>query len=676
MGAQFKKLLTAAAIGPVDTAEIFMTHNELLGFRGKPHRKIITTIGSHLTDSIPSLIETPFSIILTLPEFALQIAALSLPNEVVSIIATTEDINGTYNLSKLKNLLSAQIFDYEIYRSIKRARSSNNIKSKMPKMRAAYSEVAGCTFYGSGSTVANELVLVSLGYRASKQEYINPLEIENFFRAISESAESILCSTDKHREEGGEVILYSPAIIGFMYNMNSNSWNQLLRGIKRPLHKDFIRAGLIRNPGYSGYTAKDGATKDDHPYKDPAVAYIVTERQKELMATNFSVGLLASSLSIPALRLPNSINLQHSKLTEIERTQKRSDLKSEKQLQLKFKELSVELESAFCERFRHIILTKTKSCIICSDTPLEWTYLGDLPLMISHEVSRIPMTPGNMLLQFACMGAPFNIQATAVRDILVIRSFKSGDKLYPLLEDAIKSFPLTNETSVRFVDVTNIEEVISTLNGFSGAMVIFDCHGEHGGPEGTGWLAIGDEKLNSWELHGIARVPPIVALSACSTSAIAGSYVSVANGFMRSGALSVMGTFLPVDGRLASAFFARIVWRIDLFLTALKSMGYQALSWRLFTSNFLKMSYSTDVLMHFRNSCLISRSDYEEIHINVNLKINSLSDDWFDYLIDKVSLKSGVPAASLRLDIKNNTPLLETMLYCQLGRPDMINIVL
>lgn len=180
--------------------------------------------------------------------------------------------------------------------------------------------------------------------------------------------------------------------------------------------------------------------------------------------------------------------------------------------------------------------------------------------------------PGNMLLQQSAIGYSKNIPSDLLKDILVIRSFQNHDRIKEFLETGINIFPLENGTKITFKDVNTIAEVKDALNSFKGAIVIFDCHGDHSGNEGGGWLQIGKEKLNSWELFDQARVPPIVMLSACSTAPITGSHVTVANGFIRSGASSVIGTFLPVDAKASSAFISRIIYRIDAFLPAIKSL--------------------------------------------------------------------------------------------------------
>lgn len=672
----FIPILASAALAPIDTAEIFLSQEELISYRSSDARKNIVTIGSHLIDAIPEVTTGDFIIIITPPEYLDKVKALDIPKEKSLLIAAPSEAPGVINISELPPSDLSHVFDKAIHEELKKISHSSGSQLDVPaQTRAKYIGSAKCPYYGSGATLANEILHLSLGLKFTSHDRIPPDQIDNFYSAIKSGVESILAATPK--KDVREAIIYSPSIMGLYYNTSSNFWNQLFRKIKVSWQKDFVKNGLIKNPGYSGISISSGVDSVENPYDIPYVGEILKERQLELAATNYSVGILATNECIPAIRLPNAVNLHQSKLKDLEFTHKRIDPKSLRQLQLKFKSLSDELKSNIGEQLVNLLVANFNSCKICSDAPIEWVYLGDLPLMISHEVSKIPMTPGNMLLQFATLGSPVTLPAQALHNVLVIRSFANHDKIKKFLEIAIGCFALENGTTVKFVDVTSIAEVIAALNSFEGAIVIFDCHGEHGGLTQPGWLQIGKEKLDSWELFNKARVPPIVMLSACSTSAVGGSHASAANGFLRSGALSVIGTMLPVDAAKSSAFIARIIYRVDAFLPAIHKLGYNLISWRTLIALFFRMSYATDVLRHFMDvERVITLEQYTDIHSDANHRINLLDPSWYEAMIEQVCEASEVPVPDLLSKIKDDTPFLETMLYCQLGRPELLNIFL
>lgn len=670
---EFLSLLTTAATAPFDTGEIFLEQEALISRRADGVHREVITLGDGFLDMIPEIAKDRFCIIITPCTLAKKVVDIDFGQGIRPIIATTNETAGALKIpfDEIENPI--HLLDRMILEKIEETETLTGHEIQPKQLRDTYTRKAGTPGYGSGSTLANNIAHYSLGIMYNEERRIKADKIENFKTAISESVESLLSTLG---EKHGEAIVYAPAIKAFLYNTNSHLWNQILRQLSERWQKDMIKNGLIKNPGYSGISHPVGQPVFN-PYKIPYLGEILHERQSELALTNHSIALLASSECIPAIRLPNAINLHTAELKEIEFLHKRSDQKAARQLQTKFKALSDSMQSEIGPQLEQLIASRFSSLKLCSDAPLEWIYLGKLPLMISHEVSKICMTPGNMLLQQSAIGYSKNIPSDLLKDILVIRSFQNHDRIKEFLETGINIFPLENGTKITFKDVNTIAEVKDALNSFKGAIVIFDCHGDHSGNEGGGWLQIGKEKLNSWELFDQARVPPIVMLSACSTAPITGSHVTVANGFIRSGASSVIGTFLPVDAKASSAFISRIIYRIDAFLPAIKKLGYEAITWRSLIASFMRMSYATDALRYFHKTCeLITLEQYLEIHMNANSRINSMRTDWYDELLQETALASGSSAETLLEMIKDNTPLMETMLYSQQGRPELINIIL
>lgn len=316
------------------------------------------------------------------------------------------------------------------------------------------------------------------------------------------------------------------------------------------------------------------------------------------------------------------------------------------------------------------------ACKLCSDVPLEWLYIGRLPLMISHQVSRIPMTPGNFLLQSAASSLPVRLPAQLVYHVLIVRSFREDDRLRRHLEAAVGACKISEKMIITLVDVQSEAEAIDALNSFIGGIVVFDCHGGHGGYEATGWLQFGKDRVNTWELAHRGRIPPIVLLSACSTAPIGGSHASVANGFLRSGAMSVMGTFLDVGGSHSAMVVARILYRVDQFLTAAKAMGYEAISWRSLMTGMLRMSYLTEVLCYFKDvEKIIDDDAWRDIHLEGSQWINQLNPNWYDDVLAMLVQRTGINIEELSDKITMDHPLMETMYYSQLGMPERLIVV-
>lgn len=667
---EFALLIDWMIYFPNHAFEIFMNQKNLLDFRRQASRKNISALNIGLLSKAILNEKDVLYVLACRGEDLKLIEEISGTLEIKPIIVSNINHEKVINIKGMRprhNLL-----DREIRQRLVTYFDDKKILKKIPNLRSKYKGKIKLAETGGGALISNEIFLKSLGYSFTGHANLpwdRPEEYRNFVRDLSNLSFDLI----KSDQSTNEIIIFSAGITPNYYNTKNQFWNSILRKIEIKWHKDFIINGIIKNPYYSGFVIKDFTP--DNPLKNPVVAAILNLRKRELLATNLSVALLAASSFAVPVRLPNSINFHFTKLKQLEDLSKRSDIKGHRLMQKKFIEISTALKEEIGKDIADILLKKTNFCTICSDFPLEWLYFGKLPLMISHEVSKIPMTPGNMLTQYCAAGSGLQIPSSAFEEILVIRSFKDTDRLKYLLERAIKGFPISEKTKVRFVDVSKATELMDVLNEFHGALVIFDCHGSHEGSEGTGWLAIGDEKLNTWELAHIARIPPIVLLSACLTSAIGGSHASVANGLLRSGALSVLGTFLPVHGLESAIFMARIIFRIDAFLPALKRAGREMATWRTLISTFMRMSYTTDFLNYFQNvEKILRHDDYMKLHMDCNLRINSLQLNWFEKMLSDLATVTEKTEDELIEMVQVNNPLMETMLYCQHGRPELITI--
>ncbi|MGF6475697.1 hypothetical protein ABIE06_002539 [Pantoea dispersa] len=189
----------------------------------------------------------------------------------------------------------------------------------------------------------------------------------------------------------------------------------------------------------------------------------------------------------------------------------------------------------------------------------------------------------------------------------------------------------------------------------------------------NGWLIIGGEKVDTWQLKHIARVPPIVILSACLTSALSGSHASVANGFLVSGAISVIGTLLPVVSIDSSVFVSRLIYRFYQFPSVIPN-SYSHINLRLLISLFMRMSYTSDVIRGFASSGLIDKEESLQVNSEVNAYINMLNEDWFEFLVDGLIKMSKFSKEEILEILDKDYFITETMCYSQIGFPESIVI--
>lgn len=125
----------------------------------------------------------------------------------------------------------------------------------------------------------------------------------------------------------------------------------------------------------------------------------------------------------------------------------------------------------------------------------------------------------------------------------------------------------------------------------------------------------------------IARMPPIVILSACSTHPLDWSETSSAGAFLTMGAMSVLGTVTPIHARDAAVFVGRLLLRLAEFVPVIAGSGQR---WSDVISGLLRMSYVTDLIRVFESEKVISADDHRKIQFEANTLINSESDEWFE----------------------------------------------
>jgi hypothetical protein len=664
---RFLDLIHILACLPSTIHEIFMTQEELLMWRTEVFKDVIA-IGARLLNAISFAAENQITVFLFLPDQLKNVVATQMALGQLTLLLSPDECPGVLDTRAISDGLYCSI-DHALYELLSRREQPER------NLRARYkSQVELPALHGI--VVPNQILLESFGFALHGPEGIMLQSHAQAVQLVAGTLQATLHALYDDRSQAGEIIVYAPAVKAFFYDFKNHLWNQVFRQIKEKWKKKLIENLLFKGKSYSSAEIDMGDDVPSNPYSDPIFGAIMACRQSEVYATSAAVGLLSNVENIPSVRLPNAINLHLGELRNIEILSRRTDAKGKTLLQRKFLELNSTLRAEIGDDILSLMAGQD-ACKLCTDFPLEWMYVGRLPLMISHQVSRIPMTPGNMLLQFAAISLPIRLPAKLIYQVLIIRSFKQNDRLLHHLERAVAAYNISDKMTITFVDVKSKAEAIDALNSFVGGIVVFDCHGGHGGHEAGGWLQIGNEQLNTWELAFRARIPPIVLLSACSTAPIGGSHITVANGFLRSGALSVLGTFLDVGGVHSAILVSRVLYRIDQFLTGIKAMQYQAISWRTIITGMVRMSYLTDVLYYFKDvEKIIDDDDWQELHMKGNLGINHLISSWYDDVLAMLAQRTGLDIETISNKITTDHPLMETMYYSQIGMPERITIIL
>ena len=405
---------------------------------------------------------------------------------------------------------------------------------------------------------------------------------------------------------------------------------------------------------------------------DPSPHYLLLERAAELNLGTSCVGTLAASEVSAVVRLPNAVNRTSGQVRQFAQQYRAQGTKEAKRVE-QFKKVQRAVTSSVPKEFFEFIESYDGGVRVISDAHLEWMQVRGLPLCVQHDVSRIPVTLGNLFIDQVTPKKYIHLRQADFQDILILSALEERDPISPLFRTAIGAFApqFVDRLQVQTAEVRSRSELIESLNGFDGAMVIFDGHGEHRQTQAA-VLHLQDEEVNVWELMvEKPRVPPIVVLSACDTHAADRNHATAANGFLSIGARTVLGTVFPIDAKDAATFIARLVFRIAEFIPSAQRLFDRSVSWLEIMSGMIRMQHLTDFCRRLLGKGMIDEDGYMKIHMAGNLSINAFQEWPFHAAIESAceqGIREEVAKRELLAAAANSTAIG----YLQLGRTETI----
>ena len=293
--------------------------------------------------------------------------------------------------------------------------------------------------------------------------------------------------------------------------------------------------------------------------------------------------------------------------------------------------------------------------------------------MVRKNVSRIPVTPGNLFVDQLTERPLIRFTPENFKEVLVISALKRDDPIKPFFEVAFDIFgkQWKDLLDVRFVEVSSEVQLVTALNDFSGALILFDGHGSHGTDE-PGYLHLMDTPIDVWSLRGkLNRPPPIVVLSACDTHAADRNHATAANGFLALGTRAVLGSVFPLMAADAATFAARLLFRISSFVPTAVGMFGRSLNWTEVVSGMLKMQLLTDFLRRLEFKKIITPDVYVDVHQKGNMAINGGNEDPFTE-ISNLLRSRGVEETVIRRELEEAVANSSVISYLNIGRPETI----
>lgn len=415
----------------------------------------------------------------------------------------------------------------------------------------------------------------------------------------------------------------------------------------------------------------------DQLRQSPAAQSLIAARQSELETHTLGVGLKAAQTCSAVMRLSPGVNHVFPALSNYARNVRSRNIEARLKTRKLFDAIQNDLKAAVGEERLSYLQKKGGPLKIVSDAPIEWLPVGNLPLSLRYDCSRINATPGNLMMALLTNAAPLTFQPSHLQKILVLSSFTDDDPLKNVLTgslDAIRE-QWDSKVAITFRKAATRAEFVEALNAFDGYIVVFDGHGVDNAEEPVGKLILGNEPVDVWDLRGSVRVPPIVILSACDTQGIdASSHATVGNGFLALGARTVLATLLPVGGVASASFIARLVYRIADFLPAVLRAEKRVLNWTEVIAGMLRMLLASEMLDALVGPPAPSESPRGEIQTATNMDINTGDENWFDNLLDRIAKHRGDTRETVEAKARSVLVRSEAIRYLQLGNPETILI--
>lgn len=532
----------------------------------------------------------------------------------------------------------------------------------------------GLKAWGHNVVLPNQMVLRRAERVLAEGEQFVGRDEDDYGRIIVESAEAVIAIRnlvglrDFHRAYlvHPALILTEPALFRHMYARPENraEWRQLHQ-ILRVLQ---TQRGHLANVDEKVF----GLLQTEGSHQT-----LLYTRQWELDAHTLGVGLHAAQTCSAVVRLSPAVNHVFPSLSAYARNIRSANAHARRKARRLFGAIQHQLVDAIGAARLELIKKSERSVKIVADAPIEWLPVGNLPLGLRFDCSRINATPGNLMMGLLTAPDVVTLPIEAVQKVLVLSCFAPDDPIRAIL---VASILATREQWDGKVDVVfkraqTRAEFVEALNAFDGSILIFDGHGAINNVDPIGYLVVGREKIDVWELRGHVRVPPIVVLSACDTQGIDSStHATAGNGFLALGARTVLATLLPIDARVSGSFVARLIYRLADFLPAMIGVARRAINWTEIISGMLRMLFASEILDELVGPPAAPNSARGKIQTSANVEINSGDPEWFDKLIGRVAAYRNQDVSVVMEMTSDVIARCEAIRYVQLGNPETILI--
>ena len=529
---------------------------------------------------------------------------------------------------------------------------------------------------GHNVTVPNVMALQGIGFRFIDSGPVIHQDPADYQRWIAETANAVL---DERRRSyrapalrttpaQPDLYLTAPALYAHVYEGGFDFPNDE--------HGRSARDVLQMMQRQTGYKLTGAGPVWARAFESPMAQALIAMRRAETQIQVAAASIAAAGTLAATLRLPPGVNRAHGTVRQMANHARSEKVKPAAKLVKTFADVQKRLDEAVGPELGAVIARSQTGVKLVTDVPLEWLPVGNLPLMLRKDVSRITATPGNLQIGMLARSNLIHLSADAFRQILVISAIDPKDPIADLLTNSLDSWSdaYQSKITLRIVRVQTRAAFIEAVNSFSGAVMIFDGHGHHDQASGQATLRIGREDISIWDLRSEIHVPPIVVLSACDTQAADRSHATTANGFLAAGAVAVVASLLPLRAVDAAVFTARLVWRIAEFLPAVTGPQGRAVLWSEVMAGMFRLQLVFDLLMPLLKAGTITFEQYSAMNIAAIVATTNQDPHWWDDTLSALGQILGESDAALARRSTRVIATSDAIRYTQVGNPELIVI--
>ena len=175
----------------------------------------------------------------------------------------------------------------------------------------------------------------------------------------------------------------------------------------------------------TGFLAQTTTSLPKALQSSPLAGALMGMRMSELRTFALGVGLTAAQTSSAVLRMSPGVNRVFPALSAFARiaSAQKKDEHRRKAFRL-YQNIQEQLADAVGkEKLAFIEEEVTGPVKIIADAPLEWLPVGNLPLLIRHQCSRINATPGNLLMGLLAQRGVITVPPEVLQDVLIVSAF-------------------------------------------------------------------------------------------------------------------------------------------------------------------------------------------------------------------------------------------------------------